>query len=382
MTIFRNNVRSPLIVILALVSSHTYGGDFDFSYTAYAGDLDGDGQTDSLYVRQERQDDASNDDTSTPPHQFTIVDSFILRQNPDPASAPNQPFVIIYPLDSSQRASVSQWAEAPVEVFPLEFNVDVAVDVLLAGMAGVFNAAFNQIIFAGSGGAVGPPIAVTAVDEEFQRFFQEVSNWLESRYFDDAAPLITASRVFAITESPDTDVHLKNCLEQSGNKCQLEEDGVLFEWLPKNVGRGCRHLITDLYYGDAHFEAEAAITPTSLATVLDFWCAPGRAVNIVYVPDVSDVRDYTVFNQDALVFAAVLDQAMYARGGLYPGSDESVAVHEVLSKVLGAEFMKGVLVNGGVIDDSELDLSEDERASGRLNVIPWVITIGQSAASP
>ena len=82
------------------------------------------------------------------------------------------------------------WQSVAIDLVLGDFNVDGIVDVLLKNIDPLIPAIPNlvdQIVFAGSTAGV-VPLAVTAVDEKFKKFFRDVYNWMQDQtYFDKAS---------------------------------------------------------------------------------------------------------------------------------------------------------------------------------------------------
>ena len=78
---------------------------------------------------------------------------------------------------------VGTWQPAAIDPVLGDFNVDGFVDVLIKDIS---SDVFDQIVFANPVEGQSP-LAVTAVDEEFQMFFRDVYNWMQDETYFDAA---------------------------------------------------------------------------------------------------------------------------------------------------------------------------------------------------
>ena len=75
------------------------------------------------------------------------------------------------------------WQSVAIDLVLGDFNVDGFVDVLIKDIS---SDVFDQIVFANPVEGQSP-LAVTAVDEEFQMFFRDVYNWMQDETYFDAA---------------------------------------------------------------------------------------------------------------------------------------------------------------------------------------------------
>ena len=244
-----------------------------------------------------------------------------------------------------------------------DINLDGIADIVLRGVGDLITGAFNQIVYADTNTAQSAPTSIRAMDAEFQQFFTEVSGYLEDpNYFYNSAPTITGVTTlpYGITSSPyiATD-YLIYCNLQFGN-CTYSYANPSF-WLPANAGVSCVNLLTQwFYYGYTSTE--------TLPDTYNVFCNPWSYFYIVYVYNVTAIKDYTVFNQDALSIAAVLGDTL-DEGLITPESVSAAIISSILQSILMETILRDALSDDAIILDGEEGKTQEDRNTERLKVL-------------
>ena len=182
------------LVAFTLLPAVSFSKGFDESYQVFRGNFDANVDTATdLYVRKAPEIVLIHGDIITPIVIQSDVTEFVLRQEAD------KTFSIVSDLTASQKSSMSQWPEAAVEIVLGDLNVDGFLDLVLRGVDNVVTGADDQIVYApGTPGSA--PAFNRAIDADFRKFFEEVSEWMKNPdYFEENADPIMEVRT--VTES-------------------------------------------------------------------------------------------------------------------------------------------------------------------------------------
>lgn len=361
------------LLLLAQFSMLSFGNAFDSTYQIYSGDINGNGRTD-FYIRSGSTKTfiAHNGlPIPIPTNKFNQgeVRDFLLIQNS------NKSFSINSALSSSQLDKVLKWRRADLELKIEDYNLDGKLDVGLAGVSNEALGANNQIVFAPSSGQ--SPQILTEFDDDFEQFVDDVFNWLiDPNYFEDNAPTVTltTSRVggFASNISVAAEI-LASCAAQGLSCVRTFSTENPLSWMPGNAGLSCFAFITAEYF-------TAGQNPVlTLDQALNLWCSPASQAYIVYVEDATTARDYTVFDQGALMLVTALE-AGFEEGELITASPMALLIEDLFELHLGTTFMGGVLSNTGTLP-SEVGMPVPWKWLGRLTLPVRVILALRELAS-
>lgn len=88
----------------------------------------------------------------------------------------------------------------------------------------------------------------------------------------------------------------------------------------------------------------------------------------MYVYNVTTIKDYTVFNQDALSIAAVLGDTL-DEGLIIPESVSAAIISSILQSILMETILRDVLIDGSIILDGEEGKTQEDRNTDRLETL-------------
>jgi hypothetical protein len=267
----------PLLFLGQL--SHAQG--FDGEYEIWKGDFDFNGSTDFLVIEKERFA-IIHGDIATPIKLPTSVAPFILQRNPDATYT-------ISP--GGEEVDLQVWEPLALRANIRDANFDGALDMQLLNIGDVDASAVEQLVLASTIRNEIPFHAAALTDDVLQ-FQTDVASWAwDHNYFEDNAPEVPQQQPstavwFAVVLSP-TDVFSIN---RAIAECELltgETCATSFE--PPN---DCIKLVNI-------FDSFGNFLGTSTMNV----CVVGALHIYAYLPgSVVLVKDYSVFNQDALDF--------------------------------------------------------------------------------
>ena len=173
-----------IIFSLALLLATTAGSaqGFGRETDVLRGDFNADGLTD-LYLHQAPVVIfVSLDGINTPIVVPAQVGAFVLQQRQD------RTFRIVSGLTQAQVSQLRQWTKTAIEVLVTDVNADVREDLMLGGIRAVIPGADDLIVFAPETPGSAPTDLV-AIDKDFQKFFNELGQWIGNpNYFDETAP--------------------------------------------------------------------------------------------------------------------------------------------------------------------------------------------------
>ena len=283
-----------LAVLALLVYEDASGHDedvsvngFDASYEVRYGDSNNDGYLD-FYVRQPPEVVIISGDIITPIVLPPYVDQFLLIQNPA-----DQSFTIEAVTSS---ADLVNWPLADVNVKPRDVNFDRVFDLHLMRLDSVVAGAADQIIYTDSvSGNI--PIGINAVQGNFERFYFETFAWMvDHSYFRDNAPTVVDGTpptigswfgsVVDVTDFFLVNLVLATCNFDVGS-CAVSTD---------NPAQCIREVIV--------YDADGNVIGVDRVDVCE------HSFHIYSYPSgsVRFVKDYSFFNQDALVFTREIER--------------------------------------------------------------------------
>lgn len=172
-----------LLAWLWLLSASTaIAADFGKDYIARAGDLNGDGVVDSVYLQHRPKVTLIPfDDLTIPVVQGKRqLGEFVLQKG-----ASGQ--VTAVPIDASQAARAKSWPQVALQLLVADYNLDSNVDVMIMNMASALPGANNAIVFAPNAQGA-QPLHVRTVDAELAMFFKDMRGWVQNptQYFANA----------------------------------------------------------------------------------------------------------------------------------------------------------------------------------------------------
>lgn len=335
-----------------------YDEGFDCFYTAEMGLINDDDLLDIL-IRDPSEG------------YFPAVRDFVMIQQAD------RSFVI----EDAANHEIPELTSIQSALWLTELNMDRSKDLALIGLSGFIPDVNDQMIF-------GPrrigdmlvtwsdivPRSHNEVDDDTHSFFQDLYRWTSTTadYFDSRAPvLVTVPEVLDLSWFRD----------ESGNVLR-DSQPLSRESLPADCGVGlvrCFDVIADA--GDPERFAANAIVSVDY-TETPYQVGLSDADNDPDEPDLHflvratfsenpdwQVKDYSVFNQDALRLARnELSDVRYS-GVMFVPSDESTAIFDVLRNYLGVPVFSLGYGAGGVrnrvtswgVWPYELDIGRDER---------------------
>ena len=142
----------------------------NYSYTAHAGDFDGNGHDDLLIKRTSAGVGAG------------IFQTVVLSQKT------RGQLSLIAPSAIDVMTASAYPVASNVSLVLGDYNLDGFVDVLLRGLGSAITGALDQIVYAPGGKAGGYPVILNAVDDEFTKFLTQVNAWIDNpAYFDNNA---------------------------------------------------------------------------------------------------------------------------------------------------------------------------------------------------
>ena len=244
-----------------------------------------------------------------------------------------------------------------------DINLDGIADIVLRGVGDLITGAFNQIVYANATTAQSAPTSIRAMDAEFQQFFTEVNGYLEDpNYFYNSAPTITGVTTlpYGMSTSPAMAWNFLIACNLAYGNCVQSYANPSF-WLPANAGVSCVNLLTQwFYYGYTSTE--------TLPDTYNVFCNPWSYFYIVYVYNVTAIKDYTVFNQDALSIAAVLGDTL-DEGLITPESVSAAIISSILQSILIETILRDALSDDAIILDGEEGKTQEDRNTERLKVL-------------
>lgn len=323
--------KATVLFLFLFASFFSHGQGFDSGYRAYSGDFNNDGLTD-FYVKKPASPfiPIINDDITffIPNNQPAPVDpqEFVLQQTS------NHRFTIQSNLSNSQKQMLSQWPEVAVELVLEDFNLDGVLDIFLKGVPSIISSSFNQIVFA-SPSTNQPPQVVTAVDNNFKQFFEEVYNWIVNpNYFEDNVPsgtYLTTHVTGAVPSFSSVAEFMLLCHSRNLGNCAYSA-GSLFSWIPANTGRSCASVVGEVFtlYG------ATGATKNSLDQTVNHFCDPTWTGYIIYVDNPTPWVDYSVFNQDVMAMEDILEQ-VFVDGESSVSESEVQEIESILGNTMG-----------------------------------------------
>ena len=293
--------------LLAHLSTMGLAQGFDEDFEILQGDYNEDGNLD-FYIRQKPEVIIIHGDIITPIILPPDVKEFVLLQD---ASA-NASFSI---KDNFESEKLKAFSKSSVALQYGDFNFDGVVDLILSGIENVISGGLDQIIFA-NGLPDTPPFSSIPMDDNLVNFIRDFNNWaVNSSYFDDNAPILTEEKTVT-----DTIFLAEWCATPEW----VEENGPLDELPP--VESPLFETLEEVYDYERNFLAECF---SSGRTVLHY-----DFLNVKYKIKVGE-KDYSVFNQEALETARVLESTKTDEGVIKvdPGSREAEKISEILGRV-------------------------------------------------
>ncbi len=234
-----------------------------------------------------------------------------------------------------------------VEIVLGDFNIDGLNDLLIKNLSSAVSGAYDQIVFADSSGL---PNIVTPIDEEFQSFFEELYQWiLNPNYFEENATPVyeTRYRLWGIYQATNP---LANIFEASRfiaeglASCEVVHDYctnvsyIANDWIPEYTGTSCAEEITRLF-------TTGTSSHSSLQEQVGTFCHPYTYSHFIIYSEQYEVdKDYSGFNQDALIFADALDPFLLY-GDIDTDSTDSVIIEEILFNYLKSSLSLSVTNN-------------------------------------
>ncbi|MEJ2418805.1 MAG: VCBS repeat-containing protein [Exilibacterium sp.] len=331
-------IQHILFICIAVFSNGLLALGFDERYKAYSGDLDADGDTD-LYIRREPEVILLHGDIVTPIVLPGYVEDFVMQSNGDGSFTQLSKSA----LTSAQQSALENWVESASRLLLGDYNADGVVDVFI-DLANEYLNYDDMILYAASSSGQVPQ-AYKRVDGEFKNFSEQLFNWLvNSNYFDEnAVPVYDQQTVVDSLYVP----------EYCGTASESEMAA-----LPP-VTRRVRSSEPDLVEEIAWL----------LGNCLAAW---GLNYNVHYdyveyqwTETVQIGLDYSGFNQDAYILSTVLE-TVQVLGEIVSGSAGAQDIEVILERVLGSEYMGGVLTLPGTRTADEIDLD-----SGNLDSYRW-----------
>lgn len=240
--------------------------------------------------------------------------------------------------DITTVATVNGWQTAAIEVVLSDVNLDGATDAILRNVDAAITAisgVHDQILYANGNGSAAT--AITAIDDEFQSFFNDVYSWmLNPDYFEEnSTPLIgETKRLWSIFDNViDATIERAGCTIFYLSSCHFDVDSPL-GWIPQHYdGQSCSSLI-GFKYDLGYYTTDPTIDTRQ--EVIDAICRSTDFYIIYSSEDVEVGRDYSMFNQDALAFAAEVGLA-FQDGSIAAATDPEDAVI-ILEEILGVEI--------------------------------------------
>lgn len=166
---------------LLFAACFTAHADFDAKYTAYSGDLDGNGYNDLFLSRSPDLVMISLDDISIPIAKRR-AEYVVLMQGA------NKTFTVNSAPSAANVATMKTWTPSPVQLTARDLNVDGQQDIFIKNFAAdpkFLAGTADQIVYAANG-----PTAATTVDvtQAMRDFFTQVHGWMLDRdYFIETA---------------------------------------------------------------------------------------------------------------------------------------------------------------------------------------------------
>ena len=274
-----------------------------------SGDFNADGLTDLYFHQAPVVIFVSLDDIKTPIVAPAQVGAFVLQQRQD------QTFRIVSSLTPAQLSQLRQWTETAIEVLLADINADGREDLMLGGIGAVIPGADDLIVFApeNSGSA---PADLVAIDQDFQKFFNELGRWIGNpNYFDENAPDRVEQRrrwfYFGIANAAGLPILFARCTATRGN-CS---------W---------GYLNLETYLAQWGVDCGQFIAPNNPQT----FCRAGY--HVFYSQTVERVtgKDYSVFEPEALAFASVFG----AGGEILAGTADAATILDHLGRILGVAY--------------------------------------------
>jgi hypothetical protein len=208
------------------------------------------------------------------------VGAFVLQQRQD------QTFRIVSGFTQAQVSQLRRWSETAIEVLLADVNGDGREDLMLGGIGAVIPGADDLIVFAPETSGAAPTDLV-AIDQGFQKFFNELGRWIGNpNYFDETAPdrveQVRRWFYFGITNAAGLPTLSSRCAATRGN-CS---------WSYLNL---------DTYLAQWGVDCDQFIAPNNP----QMFCRAGY--HVFYAETVEQVggKDYSVFEPEALDFAAI-----------------------------------------------------------------------------
>ena len=314
-----------LVGLTVLFSAGVFAQGFDEHYAVYQGDFNSDGKID-LYVKQKPQVVILHGPIATPILIPPDVTDFVLQQNAD------KTFAIVSNLTSAQKATLSGWPESVIELVLNDVNIDGIVDIILRDIEVEIVGAFDQIVFADTVNANAPPMKILSMNDDFQQFYFETNEWvLNTSYFEDNAPTIfaTTTHPYAITSA----LYGSNGALEFLYDCAVEFDDCIVQylnpatWLPQNAGISCFQLTAQWFY-------QGLTNTQTLQETFSVFCNPLAYFYVVYVNDPTMVKDYSVYNTNALIIANALS-AFRGTGEIDSLNPDAQIIRDIFANILG-----------------------------------------------
>ncbi|MGL6159609.1 hypothetical protein [Microbulbifer sp.] len=314
--------------LLCLIPALSLGQGFDENYEVRKGDFNGDGLTD-LYIRQKPQVVILHGDIATPIVIPAPVKEFVLRQQA------NKELVLVTNLSSSQKIRGQQWPIAEVRTRLRDANVDGNFDLVIEGIKGSIPDSFDQIVFSGSQG--DGPFHITAMNEAYQDFYSELSQWmLNPNFFDESVPIRVVDYTQPATKYFGSLKNLKAFLGISSlmAACKADARDLACGISTSNPSPCLRK--QEIF--DENGESQG-VHWINVCTSFD-WHVYGYEQGKVTLE-----ADYSAFNQDALETSRVLDRLNKDCPAI-PTRAEEIILEDVFERVYGG----GIFKDGGPLE--------------------------------